>query len=88
MKSCIEELGRSHFQVFTDFQEVLHGGQGAAGRNGLDVTFVFAEVQAHLIFGYVFFDPQFGNPVTDKSELPKKLTLNKLALIGKAEKSP
>lgn len=54
MKSCIEELGRSHFQVFTDFQEVLHGRQGAAGRNGLDVTFVFAKVQAHLIFGYVF----------------------------------
>ena len=65
MKSCIEELGRSHFQVLTDFQEIFHGGQGASGRYGLDVTFVFAEIQAHLIFGYILFYPQFGNPVTD-----------------------
>ena len=41
--SCIEELAGSYFQIFADFQEVLHGRQGAPGRNGLDVTFVFAE---------------------------------------------
>lgn len=66
MKSCIEELAGSYFQILADFQEVLHGRQGAPGRNGLDVTFVFAEIQAHLIFGYILFYPQFGNPVTDK----------------------
>ena len=55
MKSCIEELAGSYFQIFADFQEVLHGRQGAPGRNGLDVTFVFAEIQAHLIFGYILF---------------------------------
>ena len=41
-------------------------GRERPGRNGLDVTFVFAEIQAHLIFGYILFYPQFGNPVTDK----------------------
>ena len=73
MKSCIEELAGSYFQIFADFQEVLHGRQGAPGRNGLDVTFVFAEIQAHLIFGYILFYPQFGNPVTDKFYLPSIL---------------
>ena len=60
MKSCIEELAGSYFQIFADFQEVLHGRQGAPGRNGLDVTFVFAEIQAHLIFGYILFYPQYS----------------------------
>lgn len=66
MKVCIKELCRRYFQVFTDIKEVLHGRQGASGGNGLDITFILAEIQAHLIFRDILFDPQFGYPVTDE----------------------
>lgn len=38
--------------------------------------------------GYLRLREEIGSAWRCKSELPKKLTLNKLALIGEAEKSP
>ncbi len=55
MKSCIEELAGSDFQIVTDIQKALHGRQRTSGSEGLDVAFIFAKIQTHLIFRYILF---------------------------------